>query len=67
MYEKQDDGSLILQESVHCATPIDNLSIDKNGAIWAAGGCFHIAIAHVFTTFLLRRVPKGTRIIGPSF
>ncbi|KAJ3802966.1 hypothetical protein GGU11DRAFT_763364 [Lentinula aff. detonsa] len=37
MYEKQDDDSLVFLEGVHCDTPIDNLSIDKEGTVFAAG------------------------------
>ncbi|KAJ4483329.1 hypothetical protein J3R30DRAFT_1765689 [Lentinula aciculospora] len=37
MFEMQDDDSLISLEGVHCDTPIDNLSIDKEGTLFAAG------------------------------
>ncbi|KIK67334.1 hypothetical protein GYMLUDRAFT_37431 [Collybiopsis luxurians FD-317 M1] len=37
IYERQADDSLIFLEDVGCATPIDNISLDKDGVIWAAG------------------------------
>ncbi|KAJ3934717.1 MAG: hypothetical protein NXY57DRAFT_629154 [Lentinula lateritia] len=37
MFEKQDDDSLLFLEGVHCDTPIDNLSIDEEGTVFAAG------------------------------
>ncbi|KAJ3909160.1 hypothetical protein F5879DRAFT_1007262 [Lentinula edodes] len=37
MFEKQDDDSLVFLEGVHCDTPIDNLSIDNEGTVFAAG------------------------------
>lgn len=80
MYEKQDDGSLILQDSVLCgmnncshsfsfdlltantATPIDNISIDKNGAVWAAGEYTCLAIVYpIIMVLLLQGSPKRWR------
>ncbi|KAF9070631.1 serum paraoxonase/arylesterase [Rhodocollybia butyracea] len=37
MYEKQEDASLISLESIRYTTPIDNLVLDKEGALWSAG------------------------------
>ncbi|KAH8119425.1 calcium-dependent phosphotriesterase [Phellopilus nigrolimitatus] len=35
--ERQADSSLVITDVIHSEHPIDNLSVDKSGAIWGAG------------------------------
>ncbi|KAJ3772107.1 hypothetical protein FB446DRAFT_65717 [Lentinula raphanica] len=51
MFERQDDNSLVYVEKVHTETPIDNLSIDQEGTVYAAGAPKSVELMkHIFNS-----------------
>ncbi|KAL0574958.1 hypothetical protein V5O48_007003 [Marasmius crinis-equi] len=37
VFERQEDNSLVLMDEIPCEAPLDNVSIDSDGVVWAAG------------------------------
>ncbi|THU95632.1 calcium-dependent phosphotriesterase [Dendrothele bispora CBS 962.96] len=37
VFERQEDNSLVLTDVIPAEVPLDNLSVDANGALWVAG------------------------------
>ncbi|KAJ8084864.1 hypothetical protein PM082_003641 [Marasmius tenuissimus] len=37
VFERQEDNSIILTDVIPCEAPLDNLAVDSDGIVWAAG------------------------------
>ncbi|KAL0571719.1 hypothetical protein V5O48_010243 [Marasmius crinis-equi] len=37
VFERQEDNSLVMTDVIPCEAPLDNLAIDSDGVVWAAG------------------------------
>ncbi|KAK7053316.1 hypothetical protein VNI00_003942 [Paramarasmius palmivorus] len=46
IFERQEDDSIVLTDVVSTETPLDNLSVDSNGLVWAAGFPKTLALVH---------------------
>ncbi|KAJ8084857.1 hypothetical protein PM082_003634 [Marasmius tenuissimus] len=37
VFERQEDNSIVLMDVIPCEAPLDNIAVDSDGVVWAAG------------------------------